>query len=138
MTLPAPPTSPSPPPNSTSLANFTVSWGAEDVKMISMELGPPSNQMGMSLHDPSYSPHQESLGSDHDHQGDRNEDQMQQDAKRKRKFFQTTVIDNNEANFTVGATPICLVVVLPVKNSLSFLSRATHWGNFWGSKKIGF
>ena len=69
-----------------------MSWGAEDVKMISMEL-PPAHHMqhhgghiGGLHHDPSYSPHQESLGSDGGTQLDMTDEQMQQDSKRKRKY----------------------------------------------------
>ena len=90
VALPPPPTSPSPPPQSSSLTNFTVSWGSEDVKMISMELGPPPTSMGGGMtmhHDPSYSPHQESLGSDPGSHQEYNDDGMHGDSKRKRKFF---------------------------------------------------
>ena len=96
VTLPPPPASPTPPPGSiaahnTSLSNITVAWGAEDVKMIQMELAPhhtgPHGQMGamISPHDPAYSPHNESMGSEGHHDSSSDQDGMQNDSKRKRK-----------------------------------------------------
>ena len=85
-----PPPSHTPPspsvPHSGHLTNFTVSWGAQDVKMISMELDPNQGSLGV-LHDPSYSPHQESIGSDHGGHLDQSTDSdgMCGDSKRKRK-----------------------------------------------------
>ena len=70
-----------------------MTWGAEDAKMISMDLGSNGlhgGQMGNAgvhqiSHDPSYSPHQESMGSDGGNQDD--QDHMHQDSKRKRKYL---------------------------------------------------
>lgn len=100
-----PPSSPSPPPHATSLQNITVSWGSEDVKMISMELGPPQhghghiqNSMVMGA-DPSYSPHDESIGSDqdhgHDHHDGSEQDQMQHDSKRKREYTRDIFLNSH-------------------------------------------
>ena len=88
VALPPPPHTPPSPsvPHSGHLTNFTVSWGAQDVKMISMELDPNQGSLGV-LHDPSYSPHQESIGSDHGGHLDQSTDSdgMCGDSKRKRK-----------------------------------------------------
>ena len=58
--------------------------------MISMELGPPPTSMGGGMtmhHDPSFSPHQESLGSDPGSHQEYNDDGMQGDSKRKRELI---------------------------------------------------
>ena len=62
--------------------------------MISMDLGSNGlhgGQMGQGVHqishDPSYSPHQESMGSDGGNPED--QDHMHQDSKRKRKYLIT-------------------------------------------------
>ena len=88
MALPPPShTPPSPTSAQGHLTNFTVSWGAQDVKMISMELDPSHGSIGV-LHDPAYSPHQESIGSDHGGPLDQSTDSdgMSGDSKRKRKL----------------------------------------------------